>query len=86
MAYPFSRLRTDRFWHRIPKPGYDPDIEYNVSSMERLQEMYFGAKIDDERFAFMTQPNSRDHLRMVLKALAEGAFFASMGSWWERRR
>jgi predicted restriction endonuclease len=46
MAYPFSRLTTDGFWHRIPKPGYDPDIEYYVSSMERLQEMYFGARMD----------------------------------------
>jgi putative restriction endonuclease len=66
MAYPFSRLRTDRFWHRIPKPGYDPDIEYNVSSMERLQEMYYGARMDEELFAFMTQPDTREHLRMVL--------------------
>jgi len=63
MAYPFSRLRTDRFWHRIPKPGYDPDIEYNVSSMERMQEMYFGARMDEELFVFMTQPDTREHLR-----------------------
>ena len=66
MAYPFSRLRTDRFWHRIPKPGYDADIEYNVSSMERLREMYFGAKMDGELFAFMSRPDTREHLRMVL--------------------
>ena len=63
MAYPFSRLRTDRFWHRIPKPGYDADIEYNVSSMERLREMYFGAKRNDEFFGFMTQPDTRERLR-----------------------
>jgi putative restriction endonuclease len=66
MAYPFSRLRTDRFWHRVPKPGYDPDIEYNVGSMERLREMYFGAKMDDELFVFIAQPDTREHLRMVL--------------------
>ena len=66
MAYPFSRLRTDCFWHRIPKPDYDPDIEYNVSSMERLREMYFGAKMDDELFALMIQPDTLGHLRMVL--------------------
>jgi hypothetical protein len=65
-AYPFSRLRTDRFWHSIPTPGYDADTEYNVSSMERLREMYFGAKMDDELFAFMAQPGTREHLRMVL--------------------
>jgi putative restriction endonuclease len=63
MAYPFSRLRTDCFWHHTPKPGYDPDIEYNVGSMERLREMYFGTKIDDELFAFMSQPDARERLR-----------------------
>jgi len=26
MAYPFSSLKTDGFWHRIPKPRYAPDI------------------------------------------------------------
>ena len=28
--------------------------------------MYFGAKMDDELFAFMTQADAREHLRMVL--------------------
>ena len=23
MAYPFPRLKTDGFWHLIPKPGYE---------------------------------------------------------------
>jgi predicted restriction endonuclease len=23
MAYPFPRLKTDGFWERIPKPGYE---------------------------------------------------------------
>ena len=27
MAYPFSRLKTDGFWERVPKPGYGPEIE-----------------------------------------------------------
>ena len=26
MAYPFSRLKTDGFWERITKPGYDPEM------------------------------------------------------------
>ena len=50
MAYPFSRLKTDGFWQRIPKPGYDPEAEYNVKSMVRLREMYVGAKMDEELF------------------------------------
>ena len=47
MAYPFSRLKTDGFWQRMPKPGYDPDVEYNVKSMAHLREMYIGAKMDE---------------------------------------
>ena len=33
MAYPFSRLQTDGFWSRVPKPGYDPKVDYNIDSM-----------------------------------------------------
>jgi hypothetical protein len=43
MAYPFSRLKIDGFWQRIPKSAYDPNVEYDVKSMARLREMYVGA-------------------------------------------
>jgi len=66
MAYPFSRLQTDSFWHRIPKPGYEAQIEYNVKSMVRFKEMYLGARLDDELFAFLLQFDTREYLRMVL--------------------
>jgi len=66
MAYPFSRLKTDGFWERIPKPGYDPNIEYNVKSMARLREMYVGAKMDDELFGYLCNPETRERLRAVL--------------------
>lgn len=66
MAYPFSRLKTDGFWQQIPKDGYDADIEYNVKSMNRLREIYFGAKLDDNLFQYMCDPESRERLRAVL--------------------
>jgi len=66
MAYPFSRLKTDGFWQRIPKPGYDADVEYNVKSMTRLREMYVGAKMDDELFGYLCNPETRERLRAVL--------------------
>ncbi len=66
MAYPFSRLKTDWFWQRIPKPGYDPNIEYNVKSMARLRDMYVGAKMDDELFGYLCNPETRERLRAVL--------------------
>jgi putative restriction endonuclease len=66
MAYPFSRLKTDGFWVRIPKPGYDPEIEYNVKSMRRFRELYLGAKMDDELFQYLYEPKTREQLRAVL--------------------
>lgn len=66
MAYPFSRLKTDGFWERIPKDGYDAEIEYNVKSMKRLRELYFGARLDDELFQYMCNLESRERLRAIL--------------------
>ncbi|MBN1103293.1 MAG: HNH endonuclease [Deltaproteobacteria bacterium] len=66
MAYPFSRLQTDGFWHRIPKPSYEARIEYHVKSMVRFREMFLGARLDDRLFAFLFQPDTREYLRMVV--------------------
>ena len=66
MAYPFPRLQTDGFWHRTANPGYDAEIDYNVSSMTRLREVYAGARLDDELFIYMMDPVSRERLRAVL--------------------
>ena len=66
MAYPFSRLKTDGFWERIPKPGYDPNVEYNVKSMSRLRDMDVGAKMDDELFGYLCNHETRERLRAVL--------------------
>jgi putative restriction endonuclease len=66
MAYPFSRLKTDGFWERIPKPGYDPNVEYNVKSMARLRKMYVGARMDEELFVYLCNPETRERFRAVL--------------------
>lgn len=66
MAYPFSRLHSDGFWHRLPRDGYDPGIEYNISSMKRLREIYLGARVDDELFLYLCDPETRERLRLVI--------------------
>ena len=66
MAYPFSRLKTDGFWQRLPRPGYDAETEYNINSMNRLREVYFGARMDDELFQYLVNPETREQLRFVL--------------------
>jgi putative restriction endonuclease len=73
MAHPFPRLQRDGFWHRITNAGYDPDKDYNVTSIAKLQTIYAGAKLDDELFLFMVDPESRLKLRTVLIA----TYFAS---------
>ena len=66
MAYPFPRLQSDGFWHRIANPGYDADIDYNVSSMAKLREVYAGASLDEALFGFLVDPVTRELLRAVL--------------------
>jgi putative restriction endonuclease len=66
MAYPFSRLKTDGFWQRIPKSGFDPNVEYNAKSIARLREMYVGAKVGEELFGYLCNPETRERLRAVL--------------------
>jgi len=66
MAHPFPRLQRDGFWHRITNPGYDPDHDYNVTSISKLNEIYAGARMDDELFHLMLNPEMRKRLRTVL--------------------
>jgi len=66
MAYPFPRLQSDGFWHRIVKPGYDANIDYNISSMAKLREIYSGVRMDDELFALLMDPVAREHLRTAV--------------------
>jgi len=66
MAYPFPRLQFDGFWHRVANPGYDANVEYNISSMVKLREVYAGARFDDALFGFLVDPVTRELLRSVL--------------------
>jgi len=66
MAYPFPRLPSDGFWHRIANPGYDAKTDYNISSMTKLREVYAGARLDDALFVYMIDPLAREQLRAVL--------------------
>jgi len=66
MAYPFPRLKDDGFWHLIPNPGFEAKIDMDFSSMSRLREVCAGARIDDELFELLMQPESRQRLMMAL--------------------
>ena len=66
MAHPFPRLQRDGFWQRITRPGYDPDLDYNVTSISKLTQIYAGARLDDDLFHLMLIPEMRTRLRTVL--------------------
>jgi len=66
MAYPFPRLKTDGFWQLIPNPGYEHQLNIEFSSMSRLREVCAGAKMDDELFQYMCNPQTRERLRKTL--------------------
>jgi putative restriction endonuclease len=66
MAYPFPRLKTDGFWHLVPNPGYENQININFNSMTKLREVCAGARMDEELFRFMCSPETREQLRAIL--------------------
>jgi putative restriction endonuclease len=66
MAYPFPRLKTDGFWHLVPNPGYENQINIGFSSMTKLREVCAGARMDEELFRLMCSPEIREQLRAVL--------------------
>jgi putative restriction endonuclease len=66
MAYPFPRLKTDGFWHLVPNPGYENQINIDFSSMTKLREVCAGARMDVELFRLLCNPETREQLRAIL--------------------
>jgi putative restriction endonuclease len=66
MAYPFPRLKSDGFWHLVPNPGFETKIDMDFSSMTRLRQVCAGAKMDQELFGYLCNPETRERLRAVL--------------------
>ena len=67
MAYPFPRLANDGIWELVPNPGHEGRIHINaISSMTKLKTVCAGARLNDELYAFMSNPETREQLRAVL--------------------
>ena len=66
MAYPYPRLKTDGFWHLIPNPTFENQININFSSMTKLREVCAGARMDEELFQLLCNPETREQLRAAL--------------------
>ncbi len=68
IAFPFSRLHNEPFWKLVAVPGTDinPSAINNISSVNQLRAVALGAKMDDDLFLLLQQPESRNALRQVL--------------------
>ncbi len=65
LALPFFHLRSEGFWHLLPRHenvGLGPQI----TSMTRLREEAIGARLDEELYDLMRSKENRDRLRHVL--------------------
>ncbi|MFU8858738.1 MAG: HNH endonuclease, partial [Deferrisomatales bacterium] len=67
-VYPFFHLRSDGFWHLVPRPGKEEILQATttVSSANRLRELVRGARLDEELFALLLDPESREVLRAAV--------------------
>lgn len=66
MSYPFYHMRYEPFWTLIPNKGFTDQHGRTISSMTKLNKIYFGAKIDEDLFGLITHMNFRESLRHVL--------------------
>lgn len=68
IAYPFFHLKSEPFWELVPLPGKEAQLEHtkSVSSVSQLRSLAFGARLDEELFLVLQQPECRAALRQVL--------------------
>ena len=68
IAFPFSRLHNEPFWELVPLPGNEmiPATVNNISSVSQLRTVTLGARLDEDLFRAMQQPESRNALREAL--------------------
>lgn len=66
MAYPFYHLESSGFWHLICNSAVSHEIGLTISSVKRLQELYHGARFDDDLFRLLIKEVSRENLRALL--------------------
>ncbi len=68
VAYPFFHLRSEGFWHLVPQPGQEAALAATttLSSVRRVKTLVAGATLDDELFALLCDPETREALRAAV--------------------
>jgi putative restriction endonuclease len=68
LAMPFFHLKSDGFWHLVPRPGKEAFLAEarRIHSIHQLRDTVLGAQLDEEMFVLLCAQESRDLLRTVL--------------------
>lgn len=68
IAYPFFHLKSEPFWELAPLPGKEAQLDHtkSVGSVSQLRTLALGARLDEELFLLLQQPDGRAALRQVL--------------------
>lgn len=68
MALPFFHLRSDGFWHLLPKLSKENVVvsAAQIKSLFQLRDTVTGARLDDELYEILRAPEARATLRDVL--------------------
>ncbi len=68
IAFPFSRLHTEKFWKLVPLPGQKitRPIINSITSVAQLRKVALGAEIDEELYVHVAGPAGRKALAAAL--------------------
>lgn len=79
LALPFFHLRSDSFWHLVPKGGKDEVVASasQIRSLSQLRDTIIGARLDDGLYELLRAPEPRAILR---DGLVKAYFAAEMRS------
>lgn len=68
IAMPFFHLSSEGFWHLLPRPGQTSFIGQARYSpgLGQLQNEVLGARLDDELYGLVANPQTREALRRTL--------------------
>lgn len=68
ISLPFYHLKSEQFWHLIPKPNMEKILisSRQIRSVSQLNEVVAGAKLDEELYNLLCTEDSRNLLRTVL--------------------
>jgi putative restriction endonuclease len=68
LTLPFFHLKSDGFWHLVPRPGKEPFLSaaQQIRSINQLRDTVLGARLDEELYTLLGVEKSRNLLRTVL--------------------